>query len=390
VRLSRAGIGAVLLTLSSFVGCGGDDERPRPLGTAGDTAADGGRGGRAGLGGSAGSSQLAGAPNEAGASAQPGDAGSGGVEAGAGGADAVGGTGNGGRAGSDSGGTATGGMATGGTAGTAMLPCETDLDPTRPPSGSFVCDPSAEWEEDPVAIAVPGEGGEQLIGVTPDELTLVWSAALGPSRQFFVADRASSEETFEMSEALLESDVLFVSPDGLSLAVTSDSRDRLLERRRPSRGELFAEAVDGAFAELNARAADNLSNFGSAVVSPDGLTLYYTEFGPEPSTHPLRVSVREDVDSPWPLGGAVEACEFETLDAQAYAPSGVSADGLTLFYEDDVRGVSRAAYRAEPRGAFAHFEELGPRVRVQPNLACDRLYFSEPGSPGISFVSRAP
>jgi hypothetical protein len=61
---------------------------------------------------------------------------------------------------------------------------------------------------------------------------------------------------------------------------------------------------------------------------------------------------------PWPVGQAFSECELQSHDLALRHPTGVSSDGLTLFYFDGVRGVARAASRA-PRGAK-------PRARPSP------------------------
>jgi hypothetical protein len=65
-------------------------------------------------------------------------------------------------------------------------------------------------------------------------------------------------------------------------------------------------------------------------------------------------------------------------------PRGVSSDGLTLFYDDLVRGIARAAWRETRSAPFTIFVDLGSRPRAQPNTACDRLYFTDQTGPAYA------
>jgi hypothetical protein len=65
-------------------------------------------------------------------------------------------------------------------------------------------------------------------------------------------------------------------------------------------------------------------------------------------------------------------------------PTGISADGLTLYYSDFVRNVSRAAWREVANGPFVWFTDLGTRGRPQPNQSCSRLYFSAATGPAYA------
>ncbi|HVR21385.1 MAG TPA: hypothetical protein VMS65_16845, partial [Polyangiaceae bacterium] len=117
-------------------------------------------------------------------------------------------------------------------------------------------------------------------------------------------------------------------------------------------------------------------------IAPDDRTLYYLVSDGQ-SDQPLHVSRRAG-SGPWPVGTRVEACEFQTHDGRVRKPTGVSADGLTLFFDDPVRGQARAAFRETASGPFVWFVDLGTRPRSQPNTACDRLYFTEQSGPAYA------
>jgi hypothetical protein len=269
----------------------------------------------------------------------------------------------------------------------ALDPCPSDTPGPTPSLGSL-CDEASTWGT-PTALSLPGSGEENLLAITPDELTLVWSAAIGPTLSVFVADRATRDAAFTTATQIYDSIVLGLAPDGLSLVATSDSSNSLYERRRPNRTADFDELAEGPFELLNDRAETQVGSFGNATLSPDGLTLYYTFVSPG-DPYPVHVSTRASVSATWPVGTTLQACELQAYGSRAQTPSGVSADGLTLFYDDDARGRARAAYRATTSSAFSHFVDLGAWRSPQPTLGCDRIYFSNRVQPGIFVAPRAP
>lgn len=335
--------------------------------------------------------------------AEGGSAGTFSGNAGDSGSDSAGGSGDfgvGGQAGT--GASEGGGAGQGGSSGAVDDPrpsiddCPATIEPEELDA---LCDPAAEFRAATKvelasgvdAVSAASEfSGEVLVGITPDELSLVWSAAPGAELSFFLADRGSKEAPFKTIEELLESEPLGLSADGLTLVVSSNSRASLSERKRVARGESFGQPREGPFSEVNADARARGLSFDSVAVAPDHRTLYYTAFEPEPDKYPLRVSTRSDPNAPWPVGQTLSVCEFEAHEFLAPRPSAISADGLTLFYQDGARGTARAATRAGSDGEFVFFKNLGERSRPQPNLACDRLYYSDPNSRGIFFVSRVP
>jgi hypothetical protein len=356
-----------------WVAACGDDSRPRGLLNAGGSSSGGssavaGRAGSAPSGGAGEPSSDAGAGGDRAALAgEAGDAGAAGApsNAGAGGLDEE----------------------IIGEPPLALDPCPSDTPGPTPSLGSL-CDEASAWGA-PTALSLPGSGGENLLAITPDELTLVWWAAIGPTLSVFVADRETRDAAFTTANQIYDSTVLGLAPDGLSLVVASDSSNGLYERRRPNRSADFGEPAEGPFELLNDHAETQLGSFGNATLSPDGLTLYYTFFSPgEP--YQVHVSTRVSANATWPVGTTLQACELRAYGSRAQIPSGVSADGLTLFYDDDARGRARAAYRATPNGAFSYFVNLGAWRSPQPNLGCDRMYFSDRVQPGIFVAPRAP
>jgi hypothetical protein len=119
--------------------------------------------------------------------------------------------------------------------------------------------------------------------------------------------------------------------------------------------------------------------FVSVVISADDRALYYLLSGADHERYPLRVSRRSNA-GPWPAGVPLSDCELEAHEANRRIPTGVSADGLTLFYYDEVTRSPRAAYRESANGPIVWVQTHDMRD-AQPNEACDRLYFSGVSGP---------
>ena len=143
----------------------------------------------------------------------------------------------------------------------------------------------------------------------------------------------------------------------------------------------YSDAAE--FAEINADAASRGQSFVAVVIGASDQELYYLLSGDDSESHPLRVSRRKNA-GPWPVGEALEDCELAAQGANRRIPTGVSADGLTLFYYDEIARAPRAAYRASLDGPIVWVQTLTDREAAQPNSACDRLYFS--GFSGPEYV----
>jgi hypothetical protein len=198
---------------------------------------------------------------------------------------------------------------------------------------------------------------------------------------FYVADRSSTAASFDPGQTLPASDYLSLSPDGLRLFALSEE-GRLLELVRTARGQAFGAAAEGAFATLDADADANDLTFFGAIAAPDDRTLVYLVSDGR-SEHLLHVSTRTGT-GPWPVGTVIEACELRAHDALYRRPTAISSDGLTLFYDDYVRGIARAAWRETTSDPFVWFVDLGTRTRPQPNADCGRLYFTATSGPAYA------
>ena len=352
--------------LLSPVGCGTDASRPgAPAGTSGTAG-----------GGKSGSSSQAdgGAPETqggAGGSSVAGDAALGGAAGDASGESSGGQATNGDAAGAGSGGAPDIVMPHGPFTGTDPFPCSSD--DLAAPAYTAECSPTGAWGG-AAKVSSDAADGATLIGITPDELSMVWAEAASSVTVYNLADRSSRSAAFGAHVELAAAAVVALSPDGLRVVTFSETQDSLLTLSRADRDSAFGSAQEGEFSRLNADAQAKGSLFSSCVFAPDDRTLYYTLGGPE-ERYPLHVSTRSDA-APWPVGQALEQCELEAHAGYGRYPTGISSDGRTLFFYDSWRVEARAAWRAASSGPFTWFRDLGALSMPQPNGACDRLYYS--------------
>jgi hypothetical protein len=251
------------------------------------------------------------------------------------------------------------------------FPCASDA--AEAPSLSADCATTGGWGTGE-AVPAGAAAGARLIGITPDELTLVWSEAEGSEPFYYFADRSSPGDPFGSAQQVTGGHLLAVSPNGLRLVALSADQSALLALARNDRSSAFAAPAEDEFAELGADARANGWSFSSCALAPDDRTLFYT-VGAADTQYLLRVSQREGT-GPWPVGEELEQCELEAHGGYGRYPTGVSSDGKTLFFYDSWRGMARAAWRESTTSAFTWFRDLGERLVSQPNAACDRLYYS--------------
>lgn len=386
LRNSRAARVFVLSCLIAWpLACSDEAERPPAPGTTGGRggSGNGGKGGAGDAGsgattqggkagGNEGGAASGGIDNAAGVGADGPEGGTGEVSGGSanrGGGANTGGVANRGGAANRGGNSNEGGM------GGESPSCPTDGVINPPATLSGVCDAKTIWGAG-MAVSIEN-AGKQLISITPDELTMVWYAETSGPLMTYVGDRADPDAGFADAPAFPGNQILAVSPDGLRLVTASSDLRELSAVTRATRGDAFETIDSTEFADLNEDAAALDKVFKSAVIAADDRLLYYLLDGGDVELNPIRISRRNNA-GPWPVGTPVDDCELEANGSNKRLPTGVSADGLTLFYYDEVARAQRAAYRAATAGPIVWVQTL-PMRDAQVNEACNRLYFSGSG-----------
>jgi hypothetical protein len=227
-------------------------------------------------------------------------------------------------------------------------------------------------------VAVDAGNYAHLIAVTPDELSIAWSSLGSSQVRFFVADRWSANDGFDPPRAVATTgSVVALSADGLSAITLDAAHVAYSESVRDDRGQDFGEPTAGAFAPINAQAQQLGLTLGAAVLSADSRSFFYVAQSQDAS-HPVRIATRND-DGPFPVGEPIDVCELEAHGALVRTPTGISNDGLTLFFFDPDRNALRAAWRSELSAPFSWFTDVGRYGAGVPTADCSAIYYSASG-----------
>jgi hypothetical protein len=366
----RASSSVWALLVGAWLAACGDGQAPpaRTGATTDDGGATGSGGGGPSVGGarpstSAGESAAAEGGEQAQAQAEAGQAGSGGAP----------GEGDGG-----SGGEAEPGAIQ------PMFPCASDQ-ATTPPAFDAECSPDLALGD---ASRTPVDAGNlaHLVAVTADELSIVWSSYGSSAITYFVADRADVGDDFDPPRQLsIAGSVVGLSADGLRLVTLDPEHKLYAESTRGARGDDFGPAAAGPFAAINAETdADGLS-FEAGVLSADDRTFFYVALGS--GGYPVRAATRANADDAFTIGEPLSQCELAGHDSLLRIPTGISSDGLTLFFFDPDRGTARAAWRSALDAPFTWFRDLPGKRVVVPGGGCHGVYYSQLGDGALMTAS---
>jgi hypothetical protein len=93
------------------------------------------------------------------------------------------------------------------------------------------------------------------------------------------------------------------------------------------------------------------------------------------------IAVSDNTGSFWTKPAIVGQAELLASDPKRRRPTGLSSDGLTLFYWDEIDGKEKAGFRKTPMTfdlTFSGFVDLADKKDAQPTAKCNRLYFTNP------------
>jgi hypothetical protein len=262
-----------------------------------------------------------------------------------------------------------------------------------PDAAAALCGISASWGAG-VVVAVSTAADDTFGAITPDGLTIAWMAPESSQPTLHYADRNATTDPFGTTHLIAPGYYApgraALSPDGLRLIVVQSGGKAFGEYTRVDRTDTFSTVASGAaFDALNALGLSFTANesFGDPIVSNDDRTFYYSRYGGG-EVETMFASVRPD-EIGWPVGTSLQGAMLDAKCGKRRRPTGISSDGLTLFYWDDLSGSERAAYRPSVGAAFTGAIDLGQLAEAQPTAACDALFYSGKGSSGVD-IFRAP
>lgn len=261
---------------------------------------------------------------------------------------------------------------------------------TAPTQVSGVCQATIRRA---VATSVTAGATVRFVGLTPDARTLAWFEA----GTLNYADRADANAAWgpghSVDGVVPGPDRPALSADGLRVVVVKSDRHGFAEYTRLDRmSSRFASvASETQFAGINAVGVMLGSNewLGSPVLSSDDHTFIYLRGEGIDQRHDAVYASTRASNITWPLGVAVHAIQLDALCGRYRRPTGLSADGLTLFYWDETVAAERATFRSAPTAAFAGSIDLGDSADAVPNAACSSLFFSV-STGGVSSAALTP
>jgi len=248
------------------------------------------------------------------------------------------------------------------------------------PSGAPLCAPGAVWDA-PVAV-VQG----RFVSITPDELHLVVAQADDAGTTLRVFDRAAVTDTFSASQVFgfpVDGSGASLSKDAKLLVVTRNGRPQLSTRTGAGvafgvpDGTVFPFGDEGQRFRAPVMLENDamfLTAFGASV-GQLGFTLVDKVgaiYRPETQVYP-----QPELENTSPDGAAVKS------------PTGMSTDLRTLFFYDEEKKVTKAAFRPAPGCPYTTFADLGDRPFAMPNAACTAIYYADP-TLGVARMARKP
>jgi hypothetical protein len=243
-------------------------------------------------------------------------------------------------------------------------------------------------------VTVSTSGDDLLDGVTPDELTLVWTQTLGGTKTVYYADRGTVAAAFavrSLAAGVYTGDRVAISPDGLRLVGVNPDGQGFSELTRASRADDFSADAGAssttAYANLNGALGPGLA-YGDPVIAADDGVFLFSVYGVAGSADAgtaatIYRSARLLGSDPW--AGAFPFTSSTGLDAQGalrQRPTGLSADQETLFVWSEITSSERAAW-LDNSDTFSSFVDLGARSMAAPNVGCTSLYYSAQGSSSV-------
>lgn len=245
-------------------------------------------------------------------------------------------------------------------------------------------------------LAASTSGDDRLDSVTPDELTIAWTAGAS----IFYADRSSTSDSFGSARSVAApNDVdagtfanrrAALSPDGLRLVVVNSDGKGFSEMVRAARNgggnPNFGAPDVGAYTNIDGDTPDG-AFVDDPIVDASDTVFYYSVYG-NGATKTIYRSFRLLPTDPWGFGAPLDVgSQLEAVGSQRRRPTGISSDDQTLFYFDETTGTEGVAWINGSTGAFDTFGDLGARLWATSSTSCGTLYYSAAGSTSLDLFA---
>ncbi len=228
-------------------------------------------------------------------------------------------------------------------------------------------------------------------GITPDELTLLWTTASSSGTTVTVVDRTSVNDAWGTPQSIANvpaaDNMVTVTPDGLVIAyVDNSNRLTYATFSRPDRTSMFV------FPDPNSGL-----DFAVQNTSPDlspGDVYACPLYGPHLTSFYYAIRTAAG-DTNWYVAGRFEeqgtfstgsALSFASRPGATLVLSGISIDENTLFFVDTTANQSSWSFYDEIALKFGALSSLGNLGYVQPSQSCARLY----GGPAAGVITTTP
>jgi hypothetical protein len=265
-----------------------------------------------------------------------------------------------------------------------------------------LCAKGKSWKASGVMTSVGDPLFARLGGITPNELLVAWtdsddsiSVAMRPdSTSDFGAPTNWAPSAFDGGVATLDDNGdgprVALAPSGDQAMVVGASGVDFLVYERTGGGSAWMAGSAAPFAAVRAAVVQMNATVWEPVLGSS--SFFYLVVPATGASGPpvLYESTYDTQSQKWNAGVALPNPEFASPDASTLRrPTGVSADGQTLFFFDEVSGIERAAWRSSPTAPFDHFEDVPVAPEATPNGDCSVLYYQATTSDGTSGLALA-
>ncbi len=273
----------------------------------------------------------------------------------------------------NAGGEENGAAGAAGEAGAGGAGIEYEPGKTEPESPGL-CPPDFTLDEpEPQALGV-----EQatLLAMTPDELSVAFTAPGAEASRLFIADRTDPDADFASLEVTLPDGYsaefgATLTSDGLGLIVVRADQDGFAELDRASRGQPFGVVPDASrFEAINDQKLTSGRSVGFPVISADASSLYFVRsFGGA-----LVVQSSLGDDGRYDQGVEIDEFTLGGPEREHKLICGLASDQRAIFFADQATGHAMALFRSRDDAPFYDELDLGERQGAVPNRDCSRLY----------------